>query len=270
MASCTLSLTPVNGELRIYDLHIAERLGFSQAFDIRKIIKRYEAKLLNFGVLATVAKTSGALGGRPTNEYYLNQKQAIFVCMKSETDKAADVQVEIVHVFDAYLNGALQIQPQPAQSVYHPASPQLNANDQHNIQRIIWMMARWMRFESSLSYATWYALRQATGCPSPNRFEVRHLPVIAAELRRILEIAVAYQAHQTTMEKELIRRAIRSREIPSIVIGQMREIEAEWLNESKPWRAQLDDWHRDHLDTLATRGAAVAVDHREYAEPALV
>ena len=112
MASCTLSLTPVNGELRIYDLHLAERLGFSQAFDIRKLIKRYEAKLLNFGILATVAKIhEGA--GRPTNEYYLNQKQAIFVCMKSETDKAADVQVEIVHVFDAYLNGQLSVQPTP-------------------------------------------------------------------------------------------------------------------------------------------------------------
>lgn len=85
-----LSLTPVNGEPRVHDLQLAERLGFSQAFDIRKIIKRYEDKLLNFGVLATVAKTSGALGGRPTNEYYLNQKQSIFICMKSETDKAKE------------------------------------------------------------------------------------------------------------------------------------------------------------------------------------
>lgn len=264
MASCSLSLTPVNGELRIYDLHLAERLGFSQAFDIRKLIKRYEAKLLNFGILATVAKIhEGA--GRPTSEYYLNQKQAIFVCMKSETDKAADVQVEIVHVFDAYLNDSLP----PAVPRYE-ASPQLDGNDQRNIQRVIWMIARWMRFESSMTHATWHVLRQTTGCPAPNRFEVRHLPTIAAELRRILEIAEAYRAHQIVMEKELIRRAIRDREPPSVVVGQMRDAEREWLNESKPWRAQLDGWHYGDLDKLALRAPSCGSDHSAHAEPAYI
>ena len=268
MASCTLSLTPVNGELRIYDLHLAERLGFSQARDIRKIIKRYEDKLLNFGVCATVARTSSELGGRPTNEYYLNQKQAIFVCMKSETDKAADVQVEIVHIFDAYLNGALQSQPQPPQPP-QPASPVLSANDQDNIQRLIWSIAHPLRHERAMSSATWYALRQATGCPSPHRFEVRHLPIIAAELRRILEIAVAYQHHQYTMERELIKRAIRGREIPSIVIGRLKAIENEWLSDSTKWQAKLGGLHLNDLDALALRRPA-GCDHSPYAEPALV
>ncbi len=107
MMSSTFPLTVLDGEPRVHDLALAERLEFSQALDIRKLIKRNEAKLLNFGVLATVAKTSNDQGGRPTTEFYLNQKQSIFVCMKSETDKAFDVQVEIVRVFDAYLNGDL-------------------------------------------------------------------------------------------------------------------------------------------------------------------
>jgi phage antirepressor YoqD-like protein len=99
-----LALTPINGEPRVHDLHLAERLGFERPLNIRNIIKRNEAKLLSFGILSTAERIhEGA--GRPTNEYYLNQKQAIFICMKSETEKAFDVQVEIVHVFDAYLNG---------------------------------------------------------------------------------------------------------------------------------------------------------------------
>lgn len=118
MSSNLLVLTAINGEPRVHDLALAERLGFSQALDIRKLIKRNEAKLLNFGILATVAKIhEGA--GRPTSEFYLNQKQAIFICMKSETERAFDVQIEIVHVFDAYLNGALNAAPPPA-----PAAPQ--------------------------------------------------------------------------------------------------------------------------------------------------
>jgi hypothetical protein len=101
----SLTLAVIDGEPRVHDLRLAERLGFERPLNIRNIIKRNEAKLLKFGVLSTVERTSGELGGRPTAEYYLNQKQAIFICMKSETEKAFDVQVEIVHVFDAYLGG---------------------------------------------------------------------------------------------------------------------------------------------------------------------
>lgn len=99
-----LALTPIENEPRIRDIDLAERLGFDRSRDIRKIIKRNEAKLLNFGGCATVAHV---VEGNETTEYYLNQKQAIFICMKSETERAIDVQMEIVHAFDAYLKGEL-------------------------------------------------------------------------------------------------------------------------------------------------------------------
>lgn len=105
----SLTLTPVNGEPRVRDLALAERLGFADHYMIRKIIKRNEDKLLKFGVVYTVETTpQGVQGGRPATEFYLNQRQAVFICMKSETDRAFDVQVEIVRVFDAYLNGELK------------------------------------------------------------------------------------------------------------------------------------------------------------------
>lgn len=100
----SLTLTPINGEPRVHDLQLAERLGFAEPRMIRNLIKRNEDKLLKFGVCYAVEQTYGAQGGRPATEFYLNQRQAIFICMKSETDRAFDVQVEIVHVFDAYLN----------------------------------------------------------------------------------------------------------------------------------------------------------------------
>lgn len=102
-----LALTPVDGEPCIFDLTLAERLGFDRPRDIRKLVKRNLPKLQRFGVCATVAQTSGKHGGRPSVAYYLNQKQSIWVCMKSETERAFDVQAEIVRVFDAYLRGDL-------------------------------------------------------------------------------------------------------------------------------------------------------------------
>lgn len=102
-----LALTPIENEPRIRDIDLAERLGFDRPVKIRELIKRHEKKLNEISHLPTVGRCikigNGAL--RELREYYLNQKQAIFICMKSETEKAFDVQVEIVHVFDAYLGG---------------------------------------------------------------------------------------------------------------------------------------------------------------------
>lgn len=72
-----LALTVLDGEPRIHDLLLAERLGFEHPLNIRNLIKRNIDKLLKFGVLSTVEKTSGELGGRPTFAYYPNQKQSI-------------------------------------------------------------------------------------------------------------------------------------------------------------------------------------------------
>ncbi len=107
MNSNPLALTPVNGEPRVHDLALAERLGFADQYMIRKLIKRNHDKLLKFGIVSTV-ETIHQGAGRPSSEFYLNQRQAVFICMKSETEKAFDVQVEIVRVFDAYLNGELK------------------------------------------------------------------------------------------------------------------------------------------------------------------
>lgn len=107
--SNALVLTPLNGEPRIHDLLLAERLGFERPTDIRKIIKRNEKNLNKFNHIAIVPRSVelGNWAKREVLEYWLNQKQAAFICLKSETDNAFDVQVEVIRVFDAYLTGDL-------------------------------------------------------------------------------------------------------------------------------------------------------------------
>jgi len=111
----SLTLTPINGEPRIRDLDLADRLGFERPAKIRDLIKRNEEKLKRFSVIPTVGRRVdlGDGASREVQEFWLNQQQATFICMKSETDNAFEVQVEIVRVFDAYLSGA-QAQPAPA------------------------------------------------------------------------------------------------------------------------------------------------------------
>ncbi|QOF96714.1 Rha family transcriptional regulator [Novacetimonas hansenii] len=95
----------MDGELRIKDEDLGVRLGFNRPRDIRKIIVRYLPELGRMGVCATASQTSGSKGGRPTEAYYLNRKQAIFITAKSETAIAADITIEIVERFDAYERG---------------------------------------------------------------------------------------------------------------------------------------------------------------------
>jgi hypothetical protein len=105
MQKQSFPLTVISGEPRVYDITLGERLGFDRPINIRNMIKRNMDKLQTFGPLSIVERV---INGGNAREFYLNQKQSIFICMKSETDKAFDVQADIVRVFDAYLNGDLK------------------------------------------------------------------------------------------------------------------------------------------------------------------
>lgn len=92
---------------RVQDMRVAEALGFGQPRDIRKLIERNRTELGSHGeVCATVAQTTPN-GGRPGNEYWLNEPQAVLICMFSRTDKAAEVRREIIEVFMAWRRGHL-------------------------------------------------------------------------------------------------------------------------------------------------------------------
>jgi len=104
MTNTSLTLVDIDGEPRIHDLEIAARLGFPRPRDIRKLIQRNVEKLKEFSRCATVSRRPEN-GGTPYIEFYLDQKQAIFICMKSETNKAFEVQADIVRVYDAHLKG---------------------------------------------------------------------------------------------------------------------------------------------------------------------
>lgn len=109
--------TQVNHEPRLYDLRLAERLGFERPRDIRKMIERNRAELEGYGeICATVAQNTDPRGrGRPGTEYYLNEGQSLLLCMFSRTEKAAEVRKEVIEVYMAYRidNGGLGAESRP-------------------------------------------------------------------------------------------------------------------------------------------------------------
>jgi hypothetical protein len=173
-------LTPMGGEPRVLDLKISERLGFWRDLDIRKIIKRNDVELSRYGVLATVAKTSGEKGGRPTTEYYLNEAQALLICMKSDTEKAADVREQIIKVFMAYRRGEFVqagLAPAPVDQtvvVLQRLEARLEALEAAG-KRLVKLYAEPLEEAMALSHAVdlWYGSRRLAKPKFWHDFEVR-------------------------------------------------------------------------------------------------
>lgn len=99
-----LTLIAHEGEPRIRDVDLADRLGFDRPRDIRKLIARHADSLAELGPRATVARV---INGGEATEHLLNKKQAIFITAKSETPTATEITIEIIERFDAYERGLI-------------------------------------------------------------------------------------------------------------------------------------------------------------------
>lgn len=129
-ALTTRDLSVVAGEPCVADIVLGERLGFGRARDVRHVINRNFGELKRFGEVSrqVVAKPQpGSKGGRPKVAFYLNEGQALLVCMFSNTDRAADVREQLIRVFMAYRAGELQRAPRPARAKRLP--PEIPVSD---------------------------------------------------------------------------------------------------------------------------------------------
>jgi hypothetical protein len=96
----------VEGEPCVHDLMLAERLELKRPRDIRPLIERNTAEAERYGTLRySIATPIG--GGPVATEYWLNEAQAILICMRSNADRAPDIREEIIRVFLAWRNGTL-------------------------------------------------------------------------------------------------------------------------------------------------------------------
>lgn len=100
-------LTPMGGEPRVSDRRLSEILGFEREDYVRRLIVRHITEIKSWGVLHQTDGKPSVQGGRPTQTYWLNEGQAILICIFSRTDKAAEVRYQIITVYMAYRRGEL-------------------------------------------------------------------------------------------------------------------------------------------------------------------
>lgn len=146
---------------------------------------------------------------------------------------------------------------------YHAAPPQpvpdaalevLNAKDMGNLTRLVWLVCNRLHAESAWTQAVWYRLRQATGTPAPNRFKVRDLPILAAELRRTFALTNALKAAQTEAACLLMKRVLRGGEPEEALLAQARQalIDATQAD-AAALEQRLERWHEADIAKLTAR-----------------
>ena len=119
--------TTINHEPRILDIKIAEALGMVQPLNIRATIEANKAELALHGEVFTQSVKTSKSGGRPSSAYYLNEAQAILLCMFSRTEKAAIVRKGVIEVFMAWRKGQLPaLQTSTAKKMHFDAVGEMN------------------------------------------------------------------------------------------------------------------------------------------------
>ncbi|PTS88225.1 hypothetical protein DBR17_04910 [Sphingomonas sp. HMWF008] len=103
----------MGGEPRVLDLRLGERLGYGKAVRVRDVVRRNIGELECQGEVFRNLRTTSSSGGRPETEFYLNETQAVLVCMFARTPVARQVRAQIAEVFLAYRHGRLVPAAQP-------------------------------------------------------------------------------------------------------------------------------------------------------------
>ncbi|EAP9736175.1 hypothetical protein RYW84_003549 [Salmonella enterica] len=133
-----------------------------------------------------------------------------------------------------------------------PKSEPLTPADMQNLSYLVTIIANNFKRDRSWSMGIWFALRRATGVPSPQPFTVDDLPALTEECRRILSIADAASDMIYTIEKEVVRRIFRNREDSDYVLEQLAQ-EIEESHVTSGMLNQLERYEQIALKRLEQR-----------------
>ncbi|WP_295392167.1 antA/AntB antirepressor family protein [uncultured Thiodictyon sp.] len=119
---------------------------------------------------------------------------------------------------------ALPVALAPVAALPAPAAPVevLTRDDRANLDRVLGLMTDHLFHARAWRSAIWKSLRAVTGTHSPQPFEVRHLPAMCAELRRLYAASAAWQDAVYEAEADLLRRVFRGGEDLEQVIAEQR------------------------------------------------
>lgn len=154
---------------------------------------------------------------------YVNEPNLYRVIFRSNKPEAKQFQDWVFNeVLPSIRKTGKYDHPQP--QTQPKAAERFTHSDTRNLTHLVWCMTNGFRFEQSWTRAVWLALREVTGTPSPERFQIEHIPLMADECRRIYYITETLRQIINEAEKQTIKRLLRKRENIDIVLAEIKQL----------------------------------------------
>lgn len=115
-----------DGEPCVRDVRLAGRLRYSRPEDIRQLIAANREEFEDYGPLR--CRTVKSTGGRPAEEYWLNEGQLVLACFLSRASNARPIRKEVIEAFLAYRRGAQPATPL-TDALLEPSKPTIEHDD---------------------------------------------------------------------------------------------------------------------------------------------
>lgn len=145
---------------------------------------------------------------------------------------------------------AVRPEPQPAPAA---AREKINATDMQHMKRIVWFAGRNFHSQESATQGIWYYLRQITHNPAPNAYGVDHIPVLAAELRRVLALCDQVGQITRSIEAQAVKRIFRQGETAEKVLAQLAAEAARSVKQLNDHVAEFPTWMEGDLLSFTER-----------------
>lgn len=212
----------LNGELWFVASDVASALDYRMASDMTRFLDDDEKGTHNMSTLGgsqemnTTHNVRSIQRGNP-NVVIINESGLYSAILKSRKPEAKKFKKWVTsEVLPSIRKTGKYEAPKPIEKRNY-----INNNDMLNIKRLIWCCADHLDQKQSVSSAIWFSLRNVTGVPSPAKFEVEQLPVLANEFNRIISIIKPYLEARHECEEALIKRLFRDREDAQFLLAKL-------------------------------------------------
>ncbi|MCX7206760.1 MAG: Bro-N domain-containing protein [Proteobacteria bacterium] len=147
-------------------------------------------------------------------------------------------------------------------------APELISNsDMRNLTRLMWIMTHDFQFEQSLCNACWKSIRDVTGTKSPARFQVRHIPLIATECRRIYSITRGMRKVMLDAEAAAIKQIALGTQDENLILNEMRQkLEQINFEDSSKANLRLAKWEEGDIQSFVRRVSNEQDRHAKFQE----